>query len=68
MVAWFLNPNLDGGEWFYPPPPVGFAEFSNILLETAVLNLVFLNRLSVQMLGKTQTRVFPISRFLVKPL
>ena len=41
------------------------AAFSNILLETFVSNLVFLTRLSVQILGKTQTGVLPISGFLV---
>ena len=30
--------------------------------------LVFLTRLSLQILGKTKTGVFPVSGFLVKPL
>ena len=39
-----------------------------ILLETFVPVLVCLTCLSLQILGKTQTRVFPISIFLVNPL
>ena len=59
-------------------PPVGFplesktvAAFSNILLKTFVPNLVSLislTRPSLQILGRTQTGVFLISRFLVHPL
>ena len=37
-------------------------------LETFVPNLVSLTRLSLQILGKTHTGVFPISGFLVNPL
>ena len=40
----------------------------NILLEAFVRNLVSLIRLRLQILGKTQTGVFPISGFLVNPL
>ena len=36
-----------------------------ILLETFVPNFLFLSRPSLQILGKKQTRVFPISGFLV---
>ena len=39
------------------------AAFSNILLETFMPNLVFLICPSVQILGKTQTGVFPIFEF-----
>ena len=48
--------------------PWKFAAFSNILLETFLPNLVSLTRPSLQILRKTQTGVFPISRFLVNPL
>ena len=41
--------------------PWYFAAFSNILLETFMLTLVFCTRTSVQILGKTQTGVFLIS-------
>ena len=46
-----INPSL--------PPP-----FSNIILEIFVPNLVFLSHPSLQILGKTQMVVFPISGFL----
>ena len=48
-----------------PPPPVGFAEFSNISLETAVPNLVFLNRPSVQMINTTlgYHKIIPPAQF-----
>ena len=55
-----VNPNLGVG--------VGVAAFSNILLETSVPNLVSITYPSLQILGKTQTGVFLISRFLVNPL
>ena len=45
-----------------------FAIFSNISLETFMPNLVSLTRPSLQILGITQTGVFPISGFLVNPL
>ena len=45
-----------------------FAAFSNILLETFVPNLVFPTCSNLQILGKSQTGVFPNSRFLVKSL
>ena len=45
--------------------PWHFATFSNILIETFVPNLVFLTCPSLQIVGKTQTEVFPISEFLV---
>ena len=38
-----------------------FAAFSNILLETFVPNLIFLTSPNLQILGKTQMGVFPIS-------
>ena len=41
---------------------------SNILLDTFLPNLVSLPRPSLQILGKTQMGVFPISGFLVNPL
>ena len=40
------------------------AAFSKISLRTSVPNLVSLTRASLQILGKTQTWVFPISGFL----
>ena len=56
-----FNPNLGGcGE--------NVEAFSNILLETFVPNLVSIILPSLQILGKTQTGVFPISGFLVNPL
>ena len=45
-----------------------FATFGNVLLEKFVPNSVFLTRPSLQILGKTQTGVFPIFGFLVNPL
>ena len=42
--------------------------FSNILLETIVPNLVPQTLPSLQIMGKTQTEVFPNSRFLINPL
>ena len=45
-----------------------FAAFSNILLETSVPNLVSLTHPSLQILGKSQTGVFPTSSFLVNHL
>ena len=45
-----------------------FAAFRNNLLETFVPNLVFPTCPSLQILGKTQTGVFPNSGFLVKYL
>ena len=45
-----------------------FAAFSNILLETFVPNLVSISHSSLQILGKNQTGVFPISGFLVNSL
>ena len=45
-----------------------WAPFSNILLETFVPNLVFPTCPNLQILGKSQTGVFPNSRFLVKSL
>ena len=42
--------------------------FSNILLETFVPNLVSITCPMLQILGKPQTGVFPISAFLVNPL
>ena len=71
-----------GGGWVILPPPPPFlvnsetvkaatlalSVFSKILLEMFVQNLVFFTRPSLQILGKTQTGVFPISGFLVNPL
>ena len=48
--------------------PWHFVAFNNISLETFVLNFVSSTRPSLQLLGKTQTRVFLISRLLVNPL
>ena len=45
-----------------------FAAFTKILLETFVSNLVSLTYLSHQILGKPQTGVYPISKFLVNPI
>ena len=47
---------------------VAFAAFRNSLLETFVPTLVFPTCPSLQILGKTQTGVFPNSGFLVKYL
>ena len=54
-----LNPSLGGGH---------FAAFSNILLETFLSSLVSLPHPSLQIWGKTQTLVFPISGLLVNLL
>ena len=43
--------------------PWNFAAFSNISLKTSVPNLVPITCPSLQILGKTQAGVFPISRF-----
>ena len=48
--------------------PWYFAVFSNFLLETFLPKLVSLTLPRLQILRKTQNRVFPISRFLVNPL
>ena len=45
-----------------------FAACSKISLETSMPNLVSLTCPSLQILGKTQTGVSPISVFLVNPL
>ena len=50
-----LNPNLGGS-------------IQNVSLETFVLNVISLTCRKLQILGKTQTEVFPISGFLVNPL
>ena len=42
--------------------------FSNIFLEIFVPNFVSLICYSLQVLGKTQTEVFPISRFPFNPI
>ena len=63
----------DGGKFYTPAgfpqrlQPWHFAEFSKILLEMFVPNVVFFTSSSLQVLGKTQTWVFPISGFLVNP-
>ena len=64
-----------GGGKFYTPvgfpqrlQPWHFAEFSKILLEMFVTNVAFFTFPSLQILGKTQTWVFPIFGFLVNPL
>ena len=62
--CWF---SLNGSE-MVKALTVPFVAFSNILLEMFVPDLVFLTRPSLQILGKTQTWVFPISEFLVNPL
>ena len=74
---------VGGGGSFTPPPPVGFplitqkwsklwpwnlVALSKILLETFVSSLIPIPRPSLQILGKTQTGVFPISGFLVNSL
>ena len=63
-----------------PPPPLCWFFLNNleavkpysynpcISLETSVPNLVSLTRPSLQVLGKTQTAVFPIPGFLLNPL
>ena len=53
------NPNLSGRH---------FVAFSNVSLETWVPKLASLTRLSLPILGKTETGAFPISGFLVNPL
>ena len=45
-----------------------FLALSNFSLETFVLNFVFVTFRSLQILGKTQTMIFWISRYLVKSL
>ena len=45
-----------------------FAAFSNFSLPTFVPNLLLLTQSSLQIWGKTQTGLLPISGFLVKPL
>ena len=40
----------------------------HILLDTFVPNVVFLTFSSLQILGKTQTRIYPVSEFLVNPV
>ena len=47
---------------------LAFAAFSNISLERFAPTLVSLTRPSLQILGKTQTELFPISGFLVNSL
>ena len=47
--------------------PWHFAVFSNFVLETSVSNLVSLTRSSLQILGKTQTGVFPILKIVLSP-
>ena len=73
-----FNPNVGGGGNSPPPPSwfslnnsktikaitLNFAAFSNILLKTFVPYLVSITRSSLQILGKTQTGVLPISGFL----
>ena len=65
LFLFHLNPNLEGVGWWFS---LNFAALSNILLETFVANSVSITRRSLQILCKTQTRVFPISVFLVNPL
>ena len=45
-----------------------FAAFRNILFEKYVSNLVSLTRFSLQILGKSQSGVSPISGFMSNPL
>ena len=40
----------------------------HILLDTFVPNVVFLTFSSLEILGKTQTRIYPVSVFLVNPV
>ena len=47
---------------------LAFATSINVSLETFMPSLVSLTRPSLQILGKTQTGVFPISGYLVYPL
>ena len=56
-----------GGEILprFTHPPDGKSFKSGILLETFVANLVFLTCPSLQILGKAQTGVFPISGFVI---
>ena len=58
----FFNPNL--GEKLQSQL---FAAFRGLLLETFVPNLVSLTCVSLKILGKTQTCVFPIYGFLINP-
>ena len=51
----------------YKLQPWHFAAFCKILLESFVPNLVFFTWPSLLILGKTLTRVFPISGFPVNP-
>ena len=73
---------ISAGVWGVILPPFGFslisqtvklqpwhfAVFSKVLLETSPQNLASLVRPSLQILAKTQTGIFLISRFLVNPL
>ena len=52
----------------YKLEPWHFAAFSNILLDTLVPKLVSITCSSLQILGKTQTGISLIFRFLVNPL
>ena len=64
-----INPNLGGG--WGGVILQHLAAFSNILLETFMPNLVivvFITHTSLQILGKNQAGVFPISGFLANAL
>ena len=77
-----INPNLGGGGVVILPPcwfslnnsetvkavTMTFAAFNNISLGSFVPTFVSLTCPSLQILSKTQTRVFPISGFLVNAL
>ena len=54
--------------FIFPAVTLAFATFGNIVLERTVPNLIFKIHPSLQLLGKTQARVFPISGFLGSPL
>ena len=49
-----------GGGWCNFTPPCLFSLNNSEMVETLVLNLVFLTQPSLQILGKTQTGVFPV--------
>ena len=81
-VNQFFYSNLGGGWGVILPPcwfslnnsetvkavTLAFCSISNISVETFVSNFVSLTCPSLEILGKTQIGVFPISRFLVNPL
>ena len=64
-LIWNPVEHSQWGFWQEDPP---FCMFCKFLLETFMPSLMSLTRFSLQILGKTQTRVSSISRFLVTSL